>query len=72
MNNPNIKTKVIQSDSKDQWNIICTTLGKKYKIAVIPYVYNDFAKSEAFQHAVFISNCFNSSDLICESLNEQK
>lgn len=70
MENPNIKTKVVHSQSKDAWNIIGTSLGKKYKIARVPYLVsgNDIIdtkeKSEALLHAEFISKCFNKSDEI--------
>ena len=67
MKNPNIRTKVQHSNSKDAWNVVGTDLGKKYKIAVIPYdvdkhgsvMYNEEQKLEACNHAEFISFCFN-------------
>lgn len=71
MENPNIKTKVKHSESKNAWNIIGTELGKKYKIARLPYlaieggeVMTEIEKSEALRHARFISFCFNNSDSI--------
>lgn len=71
MQDPNIKTKVVHSKSKDAWNIVGTELGKKHKIAIVPYlVTNKLAidikeKSEALLCAEFISRCFNkSSELI--------
>lgn len=63
MINPKIRTKVVHSDSKPQYNIVGTTLGKKYKVAVVPYV-DVLLKGEAKQHADFISYCFNNSDQI--------
>lgn len=63
---PDIKTRVIHSESKPAWNVVAVNLGDKYKIARIPY--NDLAgtekldirnKQEAYEHAVFISSCFN-------------
>lgn len=70
MNDPKIKTKVVHSQSKDAWNIVGTQLGKKYKIARVPYILtdrletNDRDKNEALEHAEFISACFNNSELI--------
>ena len=65
MKNPRIKTNVIHSDKDTAWDIIGVTLGKKYKIAVVPYFPDAFLKNEAFLHAEFISYCFNNSDAIC-------
>jgi len=66
MENPNIKTKVVHSVSKAAWNVIGTSIGKKYKIARVPYiiikdneVFTEIEKSEALRHAKFISECFN-------------
>lgn len=70
MKNPNIKTKVVHSQTKSAWNVIGTNIGGKYKIARVPYfVCEDDAISkrnriEAFEHAEFISHCFNESDKI--------
>ena len=33
-----MKTKVVHSQSKTAWNIVGEELGKKYKIARIPYI----------------------------------
>jgi len=77
MNSPNIKTKVLHSQSKDAWNVVGTGLSGKYKIARIPYVLcgNDFIdtkqKAEALHHAEFISHCFNNSDIICNENRKQ-
>lgn len=71
MKNPNIKTKVVHSKSKPAWNIVGAKLGGKFKIATIPYVSSksveviDATRDEAFEHATFISYCFNHSDAIC-------
>lgn len=71
MNIPKIKTKVAHSQSKDAWNVIGTSLGKKYKIARVPYAVeerfpeaSEKAKQEAFEHATFISYCFNHAEQI--------
>lgn len=70
MQNPNIKTKVVHSESKSAWNVIGTVLNGKYKIARVPYlvtnneIINTKEKSEALLHAEFISKCFNKSDEI--------
>jgi hypothetical protein len=62
---PNIKTKVVHSQSKSAWNVIGMSLGAKHKIAIIPYlvtgdkVTDEKEKSEALEHAEFISFCFN-------------
>lgn len=73
MKNPDIKTDVVHSGTKAAWNVIGTTLGKKYKIARVPYhisgthlKLDHIAKQEAFEHAEFISHCFNISDSICK------
>jgi hypothetical protein len=65
--NQTFKTKVVHSQSKLAWNVIGTELGKRYKIARIPYTeYADEIlsfryKQEAFNIADFISYCFNNS-----------
>jgi len=70
MRNPQIKTKVVHSSSKDAWNVVATSLCCKYKIARIPYlvikdeVTDNLEKNEALNHAMFISQCFNKSDSI--------
>lgn len=70
MKNPKIKTKVIHSQSKPAWNVVGTKLCGKYKIARVPYVVtnndevNEIEKKEAFEHAEFISYCFNNSEKI--------
>lgn len=33
-----MKTKVVHSQSKTAWNIVGEELGKKYKIARVPYI----------------------------------
>ena len=67
----NIKTKVVNSQSKTAWNIIGEQVGGKYKIARIPYLVVEDCealttknKYEALLHAQFISKCFNNSDKI--------
>ena len=70
MKNTKIQTKVVHSKSKAAFNIVGKNLGCKYKIARIPYlvmdneVINEREKKEAFEHAEFISWCFNNSDKI--------
>ena len=67
MKDPNIKVKVVHSQSKPAWNIVGTTLGCKYKIAQVPYLPSDDIRLhemnmvEAHEHASFISDCFNKS-----------
>ena len=74
MENPNIKTKVVHSESKKAWNVISVSLGEKYKIARIPYlitgneIIDTIKKSEALKHAKFISECFNKSDKVVSIL----
>ena len=74
MVNPNLKTKVVHSQSKSAWNVVGTEYGRKYKIARVPYVVvnNEEVTSrnrlEALEHALFISHCFNNSDFICDSM----
>lgn len=76
MKNPNIETKVVHSETKNAWNVIGTTLGTKYKIARIPYFVDedkfssDLVKAEAFEHATFISYCFNRSDEILKCIKK--
>ena len=72
MTNPKIKTKVVHSETKSAYNVVGTSLGKKYKIARVPYLVNgDLYKEwnnremvQAKNHAEFISYCFNNSDSI--------
>lgn len=70
MTNPNIKTKVVHSKTKPAWNVVGTDLGKKYKIARVPYADTpnpdalDVVRDEAKIHADFISYCFNNSSQI--------
>lgn len=70
MTNPKIKTRVVHSQTKPAWNIIGTIPGNKYKIARVPYVVSgdetidSYNRSEAANHADFISYCFNNSDKI--------
>lgn len=74
MVNPNLKTKVVHSQSKLAWNVVGIKLGYKYKIARVPYVVvnneevTNENRDEAYQHALFISHCFNNSDFICDSM----
>jgi len=65
---PKIQTRVVHSESKHAWNVIGTELGSKYKIARVPYtpvagsnILSDREKQEAYEHAVFISTCFNAA-----------
>ena len=65
MKQPNIKTKVVHSESKTAWNVVSIELGSKYKIARCPYHVCDIDnisemnRKEALQHAKYISYCFN-------------
>ncbi len=76
MKNPKIKTSVVHSQTKSAWNIIGETFGGKYKIARVPYIVcyeeeiSNRNRKEAFEHAEFISYCFNSSDKICIETNK--
>lgn len=65
---PKIQTRVVHSESKNAWNVIGTELGSKYKIARVPYIpvagsniLSDREKREAYEHAIFISTCFNTA-----------
>ena len=72
MKNPKLKTRIVHSQTKSAWNIVGEKLGDKYKIARVPYLtienndISDNNRVEAFEHASFISYCFNNSDIICE------
>ena len=72
MKDPKIKTRVVHSQTKSAWNVIGDTLGGKYKIARVPYLTYDSDEGcqrnrvEAYEHAMFISWCFNHSDEICK------
>lgn len=62
----NITTKVVHSQTKPAWNVVGTKLGRKYKIARCPYqviqgseTLDTRERKEAFEHATFISDCFN-------------
>jgi len=74
MVDPNIRTKVVHSKSKDAYNVIGTRLGSKYKICKVPYYVSDNdilterEKKEAFDHANFISYCFNNSKQIIKNI----
>jgi hypothetical protein len=56
-----MKTKIVHSQSKNAWNVVCMELGSKYKIARIPYsqtdddVLNTICKHEALEIAMHIS-----------------
>jgi hypothetical protein len=69
---PNIKTKVVHSTSINAWKVVGDTFGKKYKIAIVPYIVStdsdvtEQQKQEAFEHATFISFCFNNSEALCK------
>jgi len=75
MKDPKIKTRVVHSQTKAAWNVIGETLGGKYKIARVPYLTLSEGKAserervEAFEHATFISYCFNHSDEILGNEN---
>lgn len=75
MKNPNIKTKVVHSQSKPAWNVVGTNVGLKYKIARIPYYdstdqhVTEILKEQAKEHAEFISWCFNNSGKILKFSN---
>ena len=65
---PKISTKVIHSETKPAWNVVATSHGDKYKIARVPYTENSVvsgqlivnqSKQQAYEHAKFISDCFN-------------
>tara|TARA_R110000850_G_scaffold277151_1_gene424867 strand:- start:57823 stop:58077 length:255 start_codon:yes stop_codon:yes gene_type:complete len=77
MKNPNIKTKVVHSQSKAAWNIVGEKLAGKYKIARVPYLYVEDQdvthrnRQEAFEHAQYISVCFNFSDVICKGFSTE-
>lgn len=54
----NITTILKHSKSKMAWNVIGTTLGAKYKVAIVPY-FHELEKEEAMEIAEFISKSFN-------------
>jgi len=71
MEHPNISTIIEHSHSKHAYNVLCTNLGGKHKIARVPYVFIDSNdalteanKNEALRHANFISFCFNNPNRI--------
>lgn len=76
---PKLKTTVVHSQSKSAWNVIGTRLGGKYKIARVPYydsglqTQNDIReKQEAYEHAMFISTCFNVIDEMQQDKESKK
>ena len=77
MKNPGIKTKVVHSQTKSAWNVVGVTMGGKWKVARVPYVVtkndaiDEMNRLEAFEHAEFISYCFNNSDEICKTNSEK-
>lgn len=76
MKDPKIETKVVHSQTKPAWNVVGETWGKKYKIARIPYVVSTNSeidrveRQEAFEHAKFISYCFNNFDAVMKIQRE--
>lgn len=62
-----MKTKVVHSISKSAWNVVGDSIGQKHKIARCPYLAigneEQISKErlQAFEHATFISKCFNES-----------
>lgn len=74
MKDPKIKTKVVHSQSKNAWNVVGTQVGKKHKIARVPYIIikddiiDTKEKAKALEHAMFISQCFNKSDIVSQLL----
>jgi len=77
MKNTKFKTKVVLSQTKLAWNVI-NEMGGKYKIARVPYVGirseegDNMNMAEAFEHATFISDCFNNMNKKKEAKNEMK
>jgi hypothetical protein len=73
MKTPNLKTKIVHSQSKPAWNIIGDVLGGPYKIARIPYVptgneeLDSRTIKEAFELAEYISYCLNNPSKIIQS-----
>jgi len=73
LEDPNIKTKVVHSESKSAWNVVGTGLSGKFKICRVPYCtvdndsFTERNRKEALIHAQFISYCFNNSASICEN-----
>jgi hypothetical protein len=67
MKNFKITTKIQHSMSQNAWNVVCTNLGHKYKIAVVPYLLSEpHGRQQALDHAEYISHCFNNQDSILE------
>lgn len=66
---PKIQTKVVESKKKLCWNVVSINVGDKRKIASVPYtdiseesgLTVNKSKQQAYEHAVFISSCFNYS-----------
>jgi len=61
-----MKTTVKHSEKNSAWNVVGTSLGRKYKIARVPYLTEgvsqglaEIGRLEAKDHADFISRCFN-------------
>jgi len=78
LDNPDIKTKVVHSTSLDAWHVVCTDLGKKYKVATLEYlvidgneVISEVLKNEALRHASFIRDCFNKSEFIIQCFEHE-
>lgn len=75
---PNIKVKIVHSQTKSAWNIVGETLAGKYKIARVPYIpvcldgTNDRERKEAYEHAEFIAYCFNNASAIVDFKNTKK
>ena len=58
-----MKIKVVHSQSKSAWNVVCTELGHRYKIARVPYVKckDDNATSSEMYDALDIANFISKS-----------
>ena len=73
----NIECEVKHSETKDAWNILGTGLGRKFKIARIPYLFledDEFYKGkrqEALSHAEYIAWALNNSEQLLRLKGEK-
>lgn len=74
MKDPNIQTRIVHSQSKSAWNVVGKSLGGKYKICRVPYFVTEDElissrnRTEAYEHAEFISYCFNLSGVLLDKV----
>lgn len=62
--------KGLSENGKNNFNIIGSTLGAKYRICQVPFTNSEWNKAEAEANAKFIVKACNSHDGLVEALEE--